>query len=106
MSSHPVAFNNTTNAFGGTGNATYLWRFGNNVSSDQVNPTDLLQLIVYQRCHFQRCLKATSEHGCKDSVYHDVVVYPKPKAAMELLGQYISCPPLDAGLITSRWEQT
>lgn len=94
---HPVAFNNTTNAFGGTGNATYLWRFGNNVSSDQVNPTQTYYNSSFTNdATFNVKLKATSEHGCKDSVYHDVVVYPKPKAAMELLGQYISCPPLDA----------
>ncbi len=94
---HPVAFNNTTNAFGGTGNATYLWSFGNTITSGQINPTQTYYNTSFTNdATFNVKLKATSEHGCKDSVSHDVVVYPRPKAAMELLGQYISCPPLEA----------
>ena len=94
---HTVDFSNTTNAFGGTSNATYLWSFGNSVSSSQINPSQTYYNTSFtQDATFPVKLKATSEHGCKDSIVHNVLVHPKPKAAMELLSQYISCPPLEA----------
>jgi PKD repeat protein len=92
----PVEFTNQTEAYGGTNNATYLWTFGNGVES---NFTDFSQnyynASLIQDTIFRVTLRAYSEHGCADSVYQDVTVYPKPQSRMELVSNYFACSPYD-----------
>lgn len=44
-------------------------------------------------------LIARSEHGCGDSVMHEVSVWPKPMVALELEGANESCPPYNAKFV-------
>jgi PKD repeat protein len=94
---HAVQFTNNTNAFGGVNNATYYWTLGNQVNSWAVNPSQTyLNTSFTHDATFPVKVYATSVHGCIDSVQHNVVVHPKPKARMEMLSQYVACPPLEA----------
>jgi gliding motility-associated-like protein len=94
---HPlnVLFRNQTNASGGPGpnNATYLWSFGNTVTSTLQDPTQTyLNTSFTQNKTFDVSLWARSVHGCTDIINHTVTVYPKPKAVMELISPYQFCP--------------
>lgn len=92
----PVEFTNQTEAFGGIGNASYLWTFGNGVES---NFTDFNQnyynASLTKDTTFNVTLRAYSEHGCADSVSQVVTVYPKPQSRMELVSDYFACSPYD-----------
>ncbi len=92
---HPVDFMNITNAF--QNNATYLWSFGNGVTSTLSDPS-----LTYSNTSFTQNrvfyvkLKATSMHGCIDSIARNITVYPKPKSLVRIVGEYIACSPFDA----------
>lgn len=91
---HAEQFTNSTVAF--SSNTNYSWNLGNGLFSIEKNPA----LIYYNTSKtvdstFTVKLVATSEHGCTDSVNHVVTVHPRPYAAMELVGEYISCPQFD-----------
>ena len=83
---------------------SYTWKFytngektlelkGNQPSPQLTNPSHDAE----QR--YQVWLVARSEHGCSDSVMHEVAVWPKPLVALELEGANESCPPYDAVFI-------
>ncbi len=87
---HPldVTFTNQTVAYGGVGNASYLWDLGTGVSSFDQNTTfSYTNTSLTDDSTFTVRLRATSIHGCRDSVTHQVVVHPRPYAAMELVGE-------------------
>lgn len=91
---HTVNFTNQTVAY--STNNSYYWDLGSGVNSLLENPT----LTYYNTDKFVDStftvkMVAVSEHGCTDSVFHQVVAHPRPYAAMELTGEYISCPPFD-----------
>jgi len=91
---HTVNFTNQTVAY--STNNSYYWNLGSGVNSLLENPT----LTYYNTDKFVDStftvkMVAVSEHGCTDSVFHQVVAHPRPYAAMELTGEYISCPPFD-----------
>ncbi len=95
---HPldVTFTNQTVAYGGVGNASYLWDLGTGVSSFDQNTTfGYTNTSQTDDSTFTIRLRATSIHGCEDSITHQVVVHPRPYAAMELVGEYVSCPPFN-----------
>jgi len=68
------------NSFGFTNNssgaATYLWDFGDNNTSTQSAPSHSFATDGT----FSVKMVATSSNGCKDSVTHDLDVYPQPVA--------------------------
>ncbi len=93
---HPltVKFNNQTVAY--SSNNNYEWRLGTGVNSLLEEP----ELTYYNTDKFDDStftvkMIAVSEHGCSDSIEHNVVIHPRPYAAMELIGEYISCPPFE-----------
>ncbi len=92
----PVEFTNTTETIGGTDNATYLWSFGNGVTS---NFTDFSQNYynpsLTRDTTFTVWLRGYSEYGCADSTFQEVTVYPKPQSIMELVSNYFACSPYE-----------
>ncbi len=91
---HLVQFTNQTQAY--SSNNQYVWRFGNGAFGYSQNPQHEYKNIFTDRdTIFTVNLTATSEHGCVDSVRKDITVFPRPYAAMELMGNYVSCPPFD-----------
>ena len=70
LSGNSFTFNNTS-----TGAATYLWSFGDGVTSTLQNPTHSL----YNGCKLYSVqLVVTNSNGCKDSVSHGFNVFPNP----------------------------
>ena len=93
---HPVQFANTTFAYGGTDNATYMWDLGNGVLSNEKDRNQSYYNTSFTSdTTFTVWLRSVSEHGCTDSVSYDVVVHPKPRSRMELLSEYVDCSPFD-----------
>jgi len=91
---HRVEFVNQTQAF--SSNNEFIWKFGNGNHSYEFEPVEEYKNPDKNNDKiFTVTLTAQSEHGCLDSVKKDVTVYPRPYAAMELTGDYISCPPFD-----------
>lgn len=93
---HPlrVTFNNQTVSY--SANNDYRWDLGTGVNSLDKDPVFTYNNTdKYIDSTFVVKLISKSEHGCVDSVTHNVIVHPKPFAAMELTGEYISCPPFD-----------
>lgn len=89
---HDVTITNQTVSYNSSN--TYYWNLGNGVNSLDTNPA--IQYINTSKTKdstFSVLLRAISVHGCEDSIRHTVTVHPRPFAAMELTGEYISCPP-------------
>ena len=94
---HPVQLSNTTVSYSGA-TTSYLWDMGyDNLHTSEVHPS-----LTYSNTSnvdnrvFDIRLLARSEHGCEESVVKQVTVYPRPYAAMEMVGSYMSCPPFSA----------
>lgn len=91
---HDVSFANQTDAF--SANTTYLWDFGNSVTSNSLSPDfRFINESKTQDKTYDIWLKAISEHGCADSTMQVVRVHPRPKAVMDVVGKFIDCPPFD-----------
>lgn len=91
---HLVQFTNQTQSF--STNNQYVWNLGNGNYAYSANvEQEYKNTSTQNEKNFTITLKATSEHGCIDSVKKDVTVYPRPVAAMELKSNYISCPPFN-----------
>jgi len=58
------------------GNLTYLWKFGDNTSSNLNSP----QHTYSAAGSYVITLIATSNYGCMDSMNKSIIVYPVPKA--------------------------
>lgn len=89
---HDVTITNQTVSYNSSN--TYYWNLGNGVNSLDTNPA--IQYINTSKTKdstFSVLLRAISVHGCEDLIRHTVTVHPRPFAAMELTGEYISCPP-------------
>ncbi|BDX36890.1 hypothetical protein CYCD_02450 [Tenuifilaceae bacterium CYCD] len=89
---HDVTITNQTVSYNSSN--TYYWNLGNGVNSLDTNPA--IQYINTSKTKdstFSVLLRAISVHGCENSIRHTVTVHPRPFAAMELTGEYISCPP-------------
>ncbi len=94
---HSVEFNNETNAFGGLASASYRWDFKNGAFSNDINPQETFTNTSFiQDSLFDVQLRATSMHGCVDSINHVVTVHPNPRARLELVGDNIECSPFEA----------
>ncbi len=91
---HPlqVNFNNQSQV---TGDATYIWDFGDGGSSTIENPTRVFinnshtETVVY---NVQ--LEAISQSGCRDSIVYPVTVFPKPKSLFSMPSDQ-GCAPLE-----------
>jgi len=93
---HPltVNFENQTVPF--SPNNSYTWSLGTGVNSLEEEPVHTYNNTdKFADSTFIVKMVAVSEHGCTDSVTHEVIAHPRPYAAMELVGEYISCPPFD-----------
>lgn len=82
----------------------YTWKFytGGEKTLELTGEQPNLQLTnpsheVEQK--YEVWLIAWSEQGCGDSVMHEVSVWPKPLASLELEGANESCPPYNAKFI-------
>ncbi|MGE0077229.1 MAG: PKD domain-containing protein [Bacteroidales bacterium] len=98
---HSVVLTNQTNSFN-TLSDTYYWSLGTGVNSLEINPS--LTYINTSRTKdstFTVRLRSVSEHGCEDSIKHNVTVHPRPFASMELTGEYISCPPFPVEIVNN-----
>ena len=69
LAGNSFTFNNTS-----TGAATYFWTFGDGTSSTLQNP----QYTYTTAANFTVQLMVTSSNGCKDSISHSFIVFPKP----------------------------
>lgn len=93
---HPVEFTNTTNSFGGLASASYRWDFKNGAFSNNINPQETFTNTSFiQDSLFDVQLRATSMHGCVDSVNHTITVHPNPRARIELDDDNIDCSPFE-----------
>jgi len=91
---HAVAFTNQTVSF--SNKTAFSWDLGNSVNSYLKDPAlTYTNVSKTDDKQFSVRLRATSEHGCVDSVRKTITVHPRPAASMEILGQYIACPPFD-----------
>lgn len=70
-----VAFNNLSSVSSGS-ITNYYWNFGDNSSSNSTNPSH----TYVSDGTFQINLIATSDRGCKDTIQHDLIIYPEPSA--------------------------
>lgn len=60
---------------------TFAWRFGNGTTSTAVNPGSTYTASRTMDSIYAVRLIAYSEHGCRDTSYQNVRVYPNPTAA-------------------------
>ncbi|MDD3892654.1 MAG: PKD domain-containing protein [Bacteroidales bacterium] len=92
----PVEFTNTTETIGGTDNATYLWSFGNGVTSNFTHfSQNYYNPSLTKDTTFTVWLRGYSAYGCTDSISRDITVYPKPQSKMELVSDYFACSPYE-----------
>lgn len=80
---HNTAFSNLSvpNDTGSISIMSFAWRFGNGSTSTQVNPNSVFTASATKDSLYNIRLVAFSEHGCRDTSYQTVRVYPNPKAA-------------------------
>ncbi|MES2780527.1 MAG: PKD domain-containing protein [Bacteroidota bacterium] len=78
----PVSFTNTSvpNDTGNISIMAFNWNFRNGVTSTQQDTTARFVSNATKDTIYQVQLIALSEHGCVDTVYKDIRVYPKPRA--------------------------
>ncbi|HEY8401875.1 MAG TPA: PKD domain-containing protein, partial [Cytophagaceae bacterium] len=70
-----------TVSFSATGGAiSFLWNFGDGTTSIFSTPTHSYNNTTSQDTTYRVRLIASSVFNCKDTVYKDIAVYPKPKA--------------------------
>ncbi|TRX62715.1 PKD domain-containing protein [Fulvivirga sp. M361] len=74
-----VNFTNTSTSLDGT--MTFLWDFGDGITSTEVNPSHAYQTDGI----FTVRLTATSTFGCENIFQDDVVIAPLPEAAFEVI---------------------
>lgn len=79
---HTTAFSNTSvpNDTGSINIMSFAWRFGNGNTSAQQNPNATFTASKTIDSLYSVRLVAFSEHGCRDTSYQTVRVYPNPKA--------------------------
>lgn len=78
----PFNLNFTNNTVGG---ATYEWDFGDGNSATLVNPSHtFINPHTYDSTYTVELI-ATSTFGCKDTITHDVTVYPVPVSSFSPL---------------------
>jgi gliding motility-associated-like protein len=100
-----VAFTNMTQVDGAT--PDYLWRFGDNTSSQEANPRH----TYAQAGIYQVTLKVTNEQGSQDSVTKTVEVYPLPEAGFTFdnvcahnTATFINQSGISGGSLTYLWQ--
>jgi len=95
---HDVTFQNLTDVF--SSNTEYRWDFSNGTTSSQAEPQNVrfVNTSLTDIAQYTVRLDATSEHGCTDYFDTIVTVYPRPKSKMEIIGEYVSCPPFNVDL--------
>ncbi len=108
LKGHQFNFTNVTII--GSGTNTYLWKFGDNSSSTQTNPSK--KYGTYNT--FKVKLEATSDHGCIDSISKLVIVYENSAIAFSINDsdqclngnqfKYNNMSTLATGLYSSFWQ--
>lgn len=84
---HIISFTNTS-----TGpNPTYLWNFGDGITSNAINPTHAYATEAI----YTVVLKITDQYGCIDSINKDVQI-ASPHASFIISDSVNTCPPLIA----------
>lgn len=92
LQNQTVAFNDAT--------TRYIWYLGDPTATDHTMDHDPVHLYrattKTDDAIYTVKLVSISEHGCRDSVEHQVTVHPRPQAGLELLGDdHASCPPFN-----------
>ncbi len=78
-----VNFNNTSNPFNNENINTmsFRWFFGNGLPSvTSINSNTLYNNLLQQDVIYKDTLIATTQHGCSDTAYANIKVFPKPKS--------------------------
>jgi gliding motility-associated-like protein len=77
-----VSFNNTSvpNDTGNISIMSFNWNFNNGLTSTAVHPGSVFTANLTKDTVYRTQLIATSEHGCKDTSYRNILVFPKPLA--------------------------
>lgn len=97
---HSITLTNQTNAFGGLASPTYEWDFKNGTFSNQVNPFETFTNTSFtDDSTYAVMLRATSIHGCVDSVSQQVTVHPNPRARIEQLEDNVNCSPFEVEFV-------
>ncbi|MCB9263140.1 MAG: PKD domain-containing protein [Flavobacteriales bacterium] len=62
------------------GDMSFFWSFGNANTSAQTNATETFYETAFANKEYNIQLIAISEHGCRDTAYDTVTVFPTPNA--------------------------
>lgn len=71
---------------------SYLWKFGNGVTSTATSPSTTFQSSATQDTTYKVWLIATNVAGCKDSISKNIRIFPRPVAAFAV-NRLDSCGP-------------
>jgi len=95
---HPleVSFDNKSN-----GASEYLWNFGDGGNSQNETASRIYTNTSHSHAKtYQVMLEAKSQFGCKDTLFKEITVFPKPKASYSISDSY-GCAPFDVDFIAS-----
>jgi gliding motility-associated-like protein len=97
-----VNFFNTSvpNDTGNISIMTFNWNFRNGATSTNVNPGATFISNLTKDTVYNVQLIAHSEHGCRDTAYRNILVYPKPLAAF-ITPNDSGCSPFNATFVNS-----
>ncbi len=97
-----VNFSNTSvpHDTGSIGIMTFDWDFKNGLTTSAVNPSSSFIANLTKDTVYEVQLIAYSEHGCKDTSFHKILVYPKPLADFTM-PQDSGCTPFNAVFINT-----
>jgi gliding motility-associated-like protein len=93
----PVSFTNASvpNDTGTISMMTFNWNFRNGTTSTQVNPAQTFASNLTKDTFYQVRLIAFSEHGCRDTAFRNILVFPKPLADF-VMNSDSGCTPFSA----------
>src|SRR5690606_13587472 len=86
---YDAQFNNLS--FGGI--SSYVWNFGDGASSIAANPKHVFD--TSKDTIYDVSLIVVSMNNCKDTSFQNIRVYPKPLAAINVVGGSSGCAPFD-----------
>lgn len=92
-----VNFINTSipNDTGNINIMSFNWNFRNGNTSNMVSPTSMFNSNLLKDTIYAVRLIAFSEHGCRDTAFRNILVYPKPRASF-VAATDSACTPFNA----------
>ncbi len=84
-----------------SGASDYLWHFGDGGNSQNEAASRIYTNTSHsQEKIYQVMLEAKSQFGCKDTLYQEITVFPKPKASY-IISESYGCAPITVDFTTS-----